>query len=325
MACGVQNPGEVIGTAPVLYGLPGTGKGVLANAYGRLWSEHYVSVTKEDHITGRFNQHFMSKRFVYIDEGMFGGDRRNAGVVKTMITEPRIMLEAKGMDPFFMENHMIFMVTSNERSIVAADIGDRRWQVLSVGDKHREDRPYFAAIIAQLDEGGMEGMLYDLLKRDISIGPDPHRTFRTPELFDQIIQAQGPIEKYLYQLLDEGHLAQPDAPGNGAGVTTIGAMFDQMKRTQPRADYVQLPLFGRTLTKLFPGVKKIQSGDFIVGRDANGRLRTERSTRYRFPTLQQCRRLFSDYIGQEVPWSNDLEEWQGTESNGPEKDDDYPF
>lgn len=325
MAEGVQNPGEVIGTAPVLYGLPGTGKGVLANAYGRLWGDHYVSVTKEDHITGRFNQHFLGKRFVYIDEGMFGGDRRNAGVVKTMITEPRVMLEAKGMDPFFMENHMIFMVTSNERSIVAADIGDRRWQVLPVGDKHREDRPYFAAIIAQLDEGGIEGMLCDLLKRDISIGPDPRRTIRTPELFDQIIQAQGPIEKYLYQLLDEGQLPQPDAPGNRAGVTTIAAMLDQMKRTQPRANYVQLPIFGRILTELFPDAEKTQSGNFIVGRDANGRVRTERSMRYQFPPLQQCRRLFSAYIGQDIPWSNDLEEWQGDEFDGPYKDVDYPF
>jgi len=326
MACGVQKPDEVLGTAPVLAGLPGTGKGVLANAYGRLWGEHYVSVTKEDHITGRFNQHFMGKRFVYIDEGMFGGDRRKAGVIKTMITEPRVMLEAKGMDAFLMENHMIFMVTSNERSIVAADIGDRRWQMLSVGDKHREDRPYFAAIVAQLDEGGAEGMLHDLLNRDISIGPDPHRTFRTPELYDQIIQAQGPIEKYLYQVLDEGHLPQPDAPGNGAGVTTIAAMHDHMKRTQPRADYVQLPLFGRTLTKLFPGVEKIQSGQFVVGRDANGCLRTERSMRYRFPPLKQCRHLFGAFIGQEVPWSNDLEEWQGgDEFDAQDKGHKYPF
>lgn len=325
MALGVQNPGEVVGTAPVLAGLPGTGKGVLANAYGRLWGEHYVSVTKDDHISGRFNNHLMGKRFVYIDEGMFGGDRRNAGVVKTMITEPRLMFEAKGLDPFFIENHMIFMVTSNERSIVAADIGDRRWQVLSVSDKHREDRPYFAAIVAQLASGGTEAMLHDLLTRDASTGPDPHKTIRTPELFDQIIQAQGPIEKYLYQVLDEGFLPQPDAPGNGAGVTTIGAMLDQMKRTQPRADYVQLPLFGRTLTNLFPGVKKTSSGKVIVGRDANGQLRTERSMRYDFPPLTECRRLFAQFVGQDVPWSNDLEEWLGMDDASLGKRDDYPF
>ncbi|MDW4551465.1 hypothetical protein R5H32_19125 [Defluviimonas sp. D31] len=102
-------------------------------------------------------------------------------------------------------------------------------------------------------------------------------------------------------------------------------MLDHMKRTQPRADYVQLPLFGRTLTKLFPGVEKIQSGQFIVGRDANGRLRTERSMRYRFPPLKECRRLFGVYIGQDVPWSNDMEEWQGAEFDAQHKEGDYPF
>jgi hypothetical protein len=34
LALGVQQPGTVIGTVPVHKGLPGTGKGILANAYG---------------------------------------------------------------------------------------------------------------------------------------------------------------------------------------------------------------------------------------------------------------------------------------------------
>jgi hypothetical protein len=41
-------------------------------------------------------------------------------------------------------------------------------------------------------------MLHDLLNRDISIGTDPHKTFGTPEIFDQIIQARDLIEKSLY-------------------------------------------------------------------------------------------------------------------------------
>jgi len=331
MALGVQKPGLVLGTAPVLRGLPGTGKGVLANAYGHLWGVHYVSITKDDHVSGRFNQHLEGRRFVYVDEAMFGGDRKNAGVIKTMLTEPRIMIEKKGIDPVFLDNHMIFMVTSNERSVVPADIGDRRWQVIEVADTHREDRAYFAAIASQMRSGGYEAMMYDLLERDVTKGPDPQKTIRTPELFDQIIQAQGPVERYLYQVLDDAYLPQPDAPGNGAGITTIAAMYVEMKQSQPNAQYVQQTLFGRNISKVFPGVKKVGSGWVITGRDSMGQLIIGRSTRYHFPPLLASRRAFEVYIGQEIPWSNDLSEWQDDIDPGYEysvaknNDADTPF
>jgi hypothetical protein len=234
LALGVQKPALVIGTAPVLKGLPGTGKGVLANAYGQLWMPHFVSITKDDHVRGRFNQHLEGRRFVYVDEAMFGGDRKNAGVIKTMLTEPHIMIERKGVDPILLKNHMMFMITSNERSVVPADIGDRRWQVFEVSDQKREDKAYFAAISQQMNSGGYEAMLHELLEWDISSGPDPRKTIRTPELFDQIIQAQGPVEKYIYQMLDTGILPQVDAPGNGPGITTIAAMYSDMKTDIPK-------------------------------------------------------------------------------------------
>ncbi|MCK0097499.1 DUF5906 domain-containing protein [Yoonia sp. F2084L] len=310
LALGVQQPALVIGTAPVLKGLPGTGKGVLANAYGQLWMPHFVSITKDDHVRGRFNQHLEGRRFVYVDEAMFGGDRKNAGVIKTMLTEPQIMIERKGVDPIWLNNHMIFMITSNERSVVPADIGDRRWQVFEVSDHKREDKAYFSAIAKQMSAGGYEAMLHELLDRDTSKGPDPRKTIRTPELFNEIIQAQGPVEKYLYQMLDTGILPQPDAPGNGPGITTIAAMYSEIKRSHPGAQYVQETLFGRDLGKIFSGLRKVQSGKFITGYTKHGEPSLARSMRYHFPPLRDCRVMFEDYIGQPIPWTEDVEDWQ---------------
>lgn len=310
LALGVQQPAYVIGTAPVLVGLPGTGKGVLANAYGRLWRPHFVSITKDDHVSGKFNQHLEGRRFVYVDEAMLGGDRRNAGAIKTMLTEPKIMIERKGVDPIAYDNRMIFMATSNERSVVPADIGDRRWQVFEVSPQRRDDKAYFSALMRQMEEGGYEAMLYDLLRRDTSLGPNPRVTIKTPELFDQIIQAQGPIEKYVYQILDAGYLPQPDAPGNGPGVTTIAAMYSELRRTQP-AQYVQRTMFGRELRKMFPNLRTAQNGKFVERHLGSGDPVLERSTRYHFPPLAACRESFELYIGQEIPWSDTTTEWLG--------------
>ena len=76
----------------------------------------------------------MGKRFIFIDEGIFGGSRQDIGVIKTRITEPILMFEQKGIDPIKMQNHTIFMVASSEEAVVPADLGDRRWQVLEVSD-----------------------------------------------------------------------------------------------------------------------------------------------------------------------------------------------
>ena len=317
LALGVQQPAYVIGTAPVLIGLPGTGKGVLANAYGRLWRPHFVSITKDDHVSGKFNQHLEGRRFVYVDEAMFGGDRRNAGVIKTMLTEPKIMIERKGVDPIAYDNHMIFMATSNERSVVPADIGDRRWQVFQVSPDRREDKAYFSALMQQMENGGYEAMLHDLLRRDISNGPNPRAIIKTPELFEQIIQAQGPIEKYIYQILDAGYLPQPDAPGNGLGVTTIAAMYSELRRTQP-AQYIQRTIFGRELRKIIPTIQTTQSGKFVDGYLRSGEPKIERSTRYQFPPLEACRDYFELHIGQDIPWSDTTTEWLGDVDPAPD-------
>jgi len=309
MALGVQRPGDVIGTAVVLSGLPGTGKGVLAHAYGGLWGRHYTTITHEAHVRGRFNSHLFGQRLVFIDEGMWGGNRQNAGVMKTRVTEPYIIIEPKGIDPILVKNRCIYMIASNEASIVPADISDRRWQLFEVGDRNREDHEYFGALFEQLENGGREAMLYDLQRREISTGPDPRRTIKTAGLFEQVLRAQGPEFRYIFQLLDEGNLPQSNADGNGPGVTTIRAMYEEMQENHPNARYVHMTSFGRQLNQVFPNIRTAQNGTYLKGYGTN--LEGKRSTRYCFPSLEECRRDFERYVGQSVPWSNDLTDWDG--------------
>ncbi len=322
LALGVQRPGDVLGTAPVLAGLPGVGKGIVAHSYGSLWGRHYTTITQESHVSGRFNAHLFGRRFIFIDEGIWGGNRQDAGTIKTRITEPFIMLEAKGIDPIRIRNRTIYMVASNAASIVPADLADRRWQMFEVSDRRRGDRDYFAALAQQFDAGGREGMLYDLLNRDVAAGPDPRRTIKTAGLFEQILRAQGPEFRYIFQILDDGLLPQPNAPGNGPGVSTVQAMFMEMRATQPGAQYVHKGDFSKRLKTLFPGIKDVQSGWFIEGHGTNAA--RSRSTRYTFPPLSQCRRNFEAYVGQSVPWSNDLEDWPDGGEDGRTKADE-PF
>ena len=318
MALGVQHPAELIGTAPVLIGFPGTGKGVLAHAYGRLWGPHYLAVTHAEHVSGRFTGHFAGRRFVFIDEGTFGGNRREAGNLKTRVTEPTIILERKGVDAIRMTNRMIFMLASNEPSVVPADKGDRRWMVFDVGDERREDHAYFAAIHQQLAAGGYEGMLHDLLRRDIGGGPNPRRIIRNEALFEQVLLAQGPEVRYLHHLLENGRLPQNWVVG--ASSTTIKALLIDMRREHPEAGYFNDMRLGRFLNRVFPELKTVQGGTYH-SYASDGPTVKERSTRYDFPSLPRARKAFEQYLRMPVPWG-EVTEWQLDPRD--EYDENYP-
>ncbi len=60
------------------------------------------------------------------------------------------------------------MMASNSDWVVPASLNSRRWLVLDVPATKVGDHAYFAAIYAELENGGYEAKLYDLLNRDIS-------------------------------------------------------------------------------------------------------------------------------------------------------------
>ena len=320
MAFGVQHPATPIGTAVVMIGFPGTGKGVLAHAYGKLWGNHYISLTHAEHVSGRFTGHFAGRRLVFVDEGTFGGNRAIAGNLKTRVTEPWLVLERKGVDAVRMRNRMIFMIASNEASVVPADKADRRWMVYDVGDYHREDHAYFGAIQAQLDDGGYEAMLYDLLHRDLKQGADPRRIIRTEALFEQVLLAGGPELRYVHHLLDAGRLPQNIVAG--AASTTIKALVMDMRSQHFDAGYINDVRLGKLLHEMVPGVRTAISGTYLAT-DKSGETFKERSTRYTFPALSQARREFEKYVRTPVSWS-EVAEWQNDPDDTEDDDRGYP-
>lgn len=312
-AWGLQNPGEVIGTAVVLLGAPGVGKGVVANHYGALWEPHFVAVTQGAHVVGRFNAHLVAKRLVFVDEGMFGGNRKEAGVLKALVTEKFILMEPKGVDPIKMRNRAMFIVASNEASVVPADLGDRRWMVFEVNSNRKEDHAYFRAIAEQMKNGGYEAMMSDLLARDTKQGPSPLSTIKSNALFVQIIRAQPPYVQYFHRILDEGRLPQNHIAGPRS--TTIKALHEDFRQQHPEARYLNDNALGRHLREVFPGTHSQPNGRYLTRAGHDG-FAYERSTRYDFPPLPKARQQFEQKVGQTVPWSNDLADWQGDDDGG---------
>jgi hypothetical protein len=147
----------------------GAGKGTLANALIHiLGRQHGIRISSPKHLVGDFNEHLRPCIFLFADEAFFAGDKRHTGALYALITEPWLMIEGKGLTAEPSPNFLHVLMASNNQWVVPAALRARRWFVLQVSEERIGDHAYFAAIQDELEAGGYEAMLYDLLRLDLA-------------------------------------------------------------------------------------------------------------------------------------------------------------
>lgn len=163
-----QDPANPKGCALVMHGLEGCGKGTLVEAIGRTMGRHYKHLVHEKHLTGEFNGHLQDALLVFADELVYGGSKKTAGALKAMVTEKMLMTERKGVDAQRGRNCAHLCVASNEDWFIPAGPEARRWFVLEVLPTHCKNPEWFEAIYEEMENGGIEAMMYDLMDREIT-------------------------------------------------------------------------------------------------------------------------------------------------------------
>lgn len=159
-----QNPAQKPGTALILRGGMGVGKGIFGHHIGRLFGIHYMSITQPSQLTGKFNGHMMDKILMFVDEGWWSDERNGVGVLNALITEPEIAVEMKGKDAIYIPNFTRFIFSANADRIVQTGLKDeRRMTILDIGAASQQNKSYFIAIEEQLKNGGYQALLYYFL------------------------------------------------------------------------------------------------------------------------------------------------------------------
>ena len=166
MAWAVQHPGEPARVALVFQGGQQTGKGTLGRTMARLFGRHGVHLQSADHIIGRFNSLLHQCCLLFADEVSWAGDRA-ASKLKAFITEPTINIERKGIDPVPVRNCLHIIMASNKDWVVPVEIDDWRFAIFRISDHRAHDEAYFDPLFDQLENGGYEALLYDLLAYDL--------------------------------------------------------------------------------------------------------------------------------------------------------------
>ena len=199
----IQRPGEPGEVALVLQGKEGVGKGIFGHAIRKIFGAHGLHVSHTSHLVGNFNAHLQEIVFLFADEAFFAGDKKHIGILKTIITEPVIVIEAKYVNAKPQPNYLHILICSNEDWVVPIEQDARRFQMIQVSNEYQDDRNYFNSLGSELENGGIEAMAYDLLKFDLS-DFNVRNIVITEAFVDQQIRSLRGFDGWLHDYISEG-------------------------------------------------------------------------------------------------------------------------
>lgn len=291
IAFALQNPTRQSEIIVILRGKQGTGKGTLVLLLCDIFGAHGLQVSDRRHLVGNFNAHLMQLCFLFADEAVWAGDKQAEGTLKRMATEPSLVFEPKGLDAVTGPNMLTVMMASNEDWVAPVAEDDRRYVVFDVSDARQRDNVYFGRLRKELDNGGREAFLHDMLAMELG---DWHPRDDPPETqakSDQQAESADKLVEWLGNILEEGSL--PFKVRDVAGVTRrvvhhtdpALASADPLRlHASAHRKHLTAAAFWRFLDD--HGIVKAEKA-----RTAKGRFR-------RFPPLVEARKLFR----QKHPW-----------------------
>jgi hypothetical protein len=296
----LQRPRERPGTALALRGVEGGGKTIFGRCIGRLLGRHYILVDTPRYIVGNFNAHMARCLLLQADEGFWAGDKAAEGRLKGLITAETQMIEPKGIDAIEVANYLRLLVTANADWAIPAGLRARRWCILDVGDAHAGDIPYFRAIVAQMENGGYEAMLHDLLAFDLD-QVDLRAAPPTEALLEQKIFSFDPIEKWWFGRLMAGTPTRKHK--DWPGLVIKERLFDDYVEHSNQIGINRKGSDTEVGIKLRKLVEGLGDRRETVFDEALGHAR--RAYCYVLPPLAACRASFAKQLGQTVAWPAD--------------------
>lgn len=294
MAHLVQRPGELPGTALVLRGRQGTGKGTFVHTLGALLQSHYLHLTSQRHLLGNFNAHTKNKLLFFADEAFWAGDKAAEGTLKGLVTEPTRILEHKGQDALIIQNYARLVIASNHEWVVPAGPHERRFVILDVSDAQMQNTDYFDRIKRQMNRQGLAALLHHLQQIDLS-KVDLRAIPKTAALLETKLRSQPPIGLFWYECLCEGRISD-SAKGWDREVPckAVYAFYSRHTSTENHLRRAVESELGRTLKRLVPDltdVRRRKPGDNAT-----------QERHWIFPSLADCRAAFCEHLGQKIDW-----------------------
>lgn len=188
----LQFPNRLLGSAFALVGPQGSGKTTVTRTLAILHAPYSIRISEPERFVGRNNASLEGKLFVQAEEMVLGRREDYGHKLNNYITNDIIDVEEKYRAQAQVENRLWIGMTSNSEAVVSVGPGTRRFAMYRVSDAFKGDEEkrseHFGALIAELESGGYEALMYDLLNWEIPASFNPRNVPKTP-LYRELVGA----------------------------------------------------------------------------------------------------------------------------------------
>lgn len=292
----VQNPSERAEVSIIFKGKQGAGKGLLFTFFTEIFGQHAMSISNRELLTGKHNGHFSRVVFLFADEAYYPGDKEVEGVMKELITQPKIPYRAMYREAVMGANRLHIVQSTNSEWVIPADDDTRRYFINAVDNKYAkgqindlERKLYFSRIYTEMNNGGKEAMLYDLLNLDVSDWHPRDNIPLTEELEKQKKLSRSKLASAIFEFIDDGVF--PGVFSNEEYLIDANELWELLNTLEP-------VLKNTSLNKKAEAIKDI---GVTKRRGAKG-------NKWIFPDLASTKRQWENKYGK-TKWSENIKEW----------------
>lgn len=214
LAHSVKFPGYKIPWAPVLISVEGAGKGLLKelimHAIGkpRCYSPNAQELVSSG---SKFNAWMREKLFIIVDEIKVDERRELVEILKPMITDHEIEIQAKGVDQDIEDNYANWQFHSNYKDAIPVNKNGRRYAIFYLAPQTAADLVrlgmddrYFSFFANWINNGGKDFVAHYLLNYPIERGAIPHRAPFTTSTAEAIDLTRGGVERTIHDQIAQG-------------------------------------------------------------------------------------------------------------------------
>lgn len=213
----VKFPGFKIPWAPVIQSVEGAGKNQIKITIRHAIGAPYFYSPKADEMVNsgsKFNAWMRSRLFIMVDEIRVDERRDMIEILKPMISEEEIEIQAKGIDQDVEDNYSNWLFFSNYKDAIPINKNGRRFAIYysimqSAEDLLRAgmDQGYFDRLYAWLKIGGGKEIVADyLLNYPIERGEIPMRAPSTSSTVAAIKNSRTPLEQLISENVEDGSI-----------------------------------------------------------------------------------------------------------------------
>jgi hypothetical protein len=207
MAYTVQYPWKKIGVAIVMRGAEGLGKGNLVGLLAKvLGDKYYWHATEAARFYARFvPEKTLTSKLIYADEVLYAGNKAQADILKTKITESTKTAETKYQNPIEVNCVTNYIIASNHDFVVSAGMCERRFFIVNCSGRFAGSGERQAAYHGTYANTPIEAVAQWLYSVDLTDW-NPRVMPLTEALREQKKNSLQPLKRWWLRCLEDGEI-----------------------------------------------------------------------------------------------------------------------